>query len=170
MALAASCVGIAFTGVASMSAWVQDKPGGPPISFNRDILPILSNNCFACHGPDEKKRETKFHFDTEQGAFAKKGVIERGNAADSLLIEKITDPDPKERMPPPESGHSLTDKQIALLRRWIDQGAKWDTHWAYTAPTRPEPPAIVQGAWVRNPIDRFILARLEHEGLTPWRP
>ncbi len=138
-----------------------------PVSFNREILPILANNCFACHGPDEKKRETKFHFDTEEAAFLKKGVIERGNAEESLLIEKITDPDPEQRMPPPDSGHTLTEKQIDLLRRWIDQGAKWDSHWAYVPPKRPELPAAGQGTWARNPIDQFILARLEREGLKP---
>jgi mono/diheme cytochrome c family protein len=139
---------------------------GPPVNFNRDIRPILANNCFACHGPDEKQRETKFHFDTEEGAFAKDGVIERGKSAESLLIEMITHPDPKERMPPADSGYALTDRQIDLLRRWIDQGAKWDTHWAYAPPARPELPAV-NDQWVRNPIDRFVLARLEREGLKP---
>src|SRR3954471_19699247 len=140
-----------------------------PVSFNRDILPILSNNCFACHGPDEDKRETKFHFDTHDGAFAKKGVIVPGNAAESFLVQRITNPDPDERMPPAETGHTLTPKQIDLLRRWIEEGAKWDTHWAYIAPKRPEPPVISSGQrrWVRNPIDQFILARLEREGLKP---
>jgi mono/diheme cytochrome c family protein len=145
----------------------SQPPAAAPISFNREILPILANNCFACHGPDEKKRETKFHFDTQEGMFAKRGVIEPGNAAESLLIEKITDPNPKDRMPPPESGHTLTERQIDLLRRWIDQGAKWDTHWAYVAPKRPEAPAVAQAGWARNDIDRFILARLEREGLKP---
>jgi len=142
-------------------------PAATPVSFNREILPILANNCFACHGPDEKKRETKFHFDTQEGMFLKKGVIERGNAEESLLIEKITDPNPKDRMPPPDSGHSLTEKQIDLLRRWIDEGAKWDTHWAYVPPTRPDLPVVVQRSWMRNAIDQFILARLEREGLKP---
>ena len=146
----------------------QSTPqGGAPVSFNREILPILANNCFACHGPDEKHRETKFHFDTEDGAFAKKGVIVRGSAADSLLIEKITEPNPKDRMPPPDSGHVLTDRQIDLLRRWIDQGAKWDMHWAYVPPKRPELPDVQDPSWVRNPIDRFILSRLDREGLKP---
>ena len=146
----------------------QDKPrNDAAVSFNREIRPILANNCFACHGPDEKHRETKFHFDTEDGAFAKKGVIVRGSAEDSLLIEKITEPNPKDRMPPPDSGHVLTDRQIDLLRRWIDQGAKWDTHWAYVPPTRPQLPPLRDTSWVRNPIDQFILARLEREGLKP---
>src|SRR5690349_14175202 len=77
----------------------QDQANRAP-SFTREVLPILSNNCFACHGPDEEKRKTRFHFDTREGAFAKKGVIEPGHADESLLIEMITDPDPKQRMPP----------------------------------------------------------------------
>ena len=164
--LAAVCV---LGGSAGRSVVVraQTAPAATSVSFNREILPILANNCFACHGPDEKKRETKFHFDTQDGMFLKKGVIERGNAEESLLIEKITDPNPKDRMPPPESGHTLTQKQIELLRRWIDEGAKWDTHWAYVPPARPDLPAVVQSSWVRNPIDQFILARLEREGLKP---
>ena len=156
----------AALGLANPSA--QEKPAADaPVSFNREILPILANNCFACHGPDEKHRETKFHFDTEDGAFLKKGVIVRGSAADSLMIEKITEPNPKDRMPPPDSGHALTERQIDLLRRWIDQGAKWDAHWAYVPPKRPELPAVRNASWVRNPIDQFILARLEKEGLQP---
>ena len=145
----------------------QGTPPPPPISFNREILPILANNCFACHGPDEKKRETKFHFDTQDGMFLKRGVIEPGHSSDSLLVEKITEPNPKDRMPPPDSGHSLTEKQIDLLRRWIDEGAKWDTHWAYVPPKRPELPPVRQTTWIRNPIDQFILARLDREGLAP---
>ena len=78
--------------------------GTAPVSFNREILPILSNNCFACHGPDENKRETKFHFDTRERRVAKKGVIVPGNAAGSFLIQRVTDPDPDERMPPADRG------------------------------------------------------------------
>src|SRR4051795_8756434 len=103
LGLAASGLGQAILDAARRSG----PQAAAPLSFNRDILPILSNNCFACHGPDEGKRETKFHFDTRDGAFAKKGVIEPGHAAESLLIDKITEPNPKERMPPPDSGHSL---------------------------------------------------------------
>ncbi len=167
VAAAATVGALAGSAGRPLEVRAQSAPPVPPISFNREILPILANNCFACHGPDEKKRETKFHFDTQEGMFLKKGVIEPGNAAESLLVEKITEPNAKDRMPPPESGHSLTEKQIELLRRWIDEGAKWDTHWAYVAPTRPELPAVSQGSWVRNPIDRFVLARLEREGLKP---
>ena len=147
LALAAAILSasLAVAGTPRAAVQTQSAPAAAPISFNREILPILANNCFACHGPDEKKRETKFHFDTQEGAFAKAGVIEPGNAAESLLVEKITDPNPKERMPPPDSGHALTERQIDLLRRWIDQGAKWDTHWAYVPPKRPELPAVDAG-------------------------
>src|SRR5918994_1620933 len=103
--------------IAAATTPAQDKTAPQPVSFNREILPILSNNCFACHGPDEKTRETKFHFDTKEGAFKKVGVIVPGDAAGSLLIEMITHPDPKQRMPPADSGHALNDKQITLLRR-----------------------------------------------------
>ncbi len=169
LALAAAVVSASLAIAAAPGAAVraQSSAAAAPISFNREILPILANNCFACHGPDEQKRETKFHFDTQEGMFAKAGVIEPGNAAESLLVEKITDPNPNDRMPPPDSGHALTDHQIDLLRRWIDQGAKWDTHWAYVAPHRPELPAVTQPSWPRNPIDHFILARLDREGLKP---
>jgi mono/diheme cytochrome c family protein len=163
LAVVVSCSCLVATAVALRA---QDKPAGAAaVSFNREILPILSNNCFACHGPDEKARKTKFHFDTEDGAFAKRGVIEPGNAGESMLIDRVTSTDPDERMPPPETGHTLTEKQIDLLRRWIDQGAKWDAHWAYVPPKRPEPPAANQ--WAINPIDQFILARLQREGLKP---
>jgi hypothetical protein len=161
-------LGIVLTAAASTPpAPGQAAPAATAISFNRDIRPILANNCFACHGPDEKHRETKFHFDTEDGAYAKRGVIVPGKPADSLLVQRITNPDPDEHMPPPDSGHSLTDRQIGLLRRWIDEGAKWDTHWAYVPPKRVEPPTVSRPEWVRNPIDQFILARLDREGLQP---
>ncbi|HET7216819.1 MAG TPA: DUF1553 domain-containing protein [Vicinamibacterales bacterium] len=167
MRCAACCVCFTLLAVAGIAARPQARPPAAPISFNRDIRPILSNNCFTCHGPDEKQRETKFHFDTKEGAFLEQGVIVPGNAASSMLVQRITNPDPEKRMPPRDSGHSLTPAQIDLLRRWIDEGAKWDTHWAYTAPARPEPPPTRNRDWPRTPIDRFILARLEREGLEP---
>jgi mono/diheme cytochrome c family protein len=163
----AACAAIGWACAFGLGARAQEKPAAPPLSFNRDIRPILSNNCFACHGPDEAHRETEFHFDTKEGAFAEDGIIVPGKAAESVLVQRITNKNPKKRMPPPDSGHALTDKQIDLLRRWIDEGAKWDTHWAYTAPAHPEPPAVADREWPRNPIDRFILARLEKEGLKP---
>ncbi len=169
LGLALSCCGLAGASALADRGEAGAQTGTPPVSFNRDILPILSNNCFACHGPDENKRETKFHFDTRDGAFAKKGVIVPGDAAGSLLVERITNPDLDERMPPLETGHTLTAHQIDLLQRWIAEGAKWDTHWAFVAPVRADPPVPSGGGarWVRNPIDQFILARLAREGLKP---
>ena len=101
--LATACVAVIVSvTVAGMRA--QDPTSRAPVSFTREVLPILSNNCFACHGPDEQQRKTRFHFDTREGAFAKRGVIEPGNAAESLLIEMVTHPDPKQRMPPARVG------------------------------------------------------------------
>jgi Protein of unknown function (DUF1553)/Protein of unknown function (DUF1549)/Concanavalin A-like lectin/glucanases superfamily/Planctomycete cytochrome C len=137
------------------------------VDFNRDIRPILSNNCFACHGPDDKQRMANLRLDTKEGAFGKPGVIVPSDSARSKLIMRVTSKDPNVVMPPPESGHKLTGTQIELLKRWIDEGAPWTQHWAYLAPTRSEPPKVNKPSWVRNPIDNFILARLEKDGLTP---
>jgi hypothetical protein len=141
-----------------------------PVDFNRDISPILSDNCFACHGPDASKRMAGLRFDTKEGAFAKVGVIVPGDSSGSRLIRRISARDPEVRMPPPSSGRTLNAGQIELLKRWIDEGAKWETHWAYVAPKRPEPPLVTNTAWPVNPIDSFILARLEREGLKPSPP
>lgn len=164
--LLAACGAVVYLAASILSAAPQPAQQ-PPISFNRQIRPILSNNCFTCHGPDEKQRETDFHFDTKEGAFLEEGVIIPGNATKSKLIWRITNPDPDKVMPPPESGHALTQAQIELLKRWIDQGAAWDTHWAYTAPAKPEPPTVARRDWPRNDIDRFVLARIERESLEP---
>ena len=142
IAAAATCFAVTLAGAVLVAlaqtpgAQAQEKAAQPPISFNRDILPILSNNCFACHGPDEKKRETSFTSTRRKARSPSAGVIEPGNAAESLLIEMITHPDPNERMPPRGFGTRADAKADRLLRRWIDEGAKWDTHWAYTAPVR----------------------------------
>ena len=144
----------------------QDKKQ-PPVDFNRDISPILSDTCFACHGPDDRQRKAGLRFDTKEGAFAKAGVIIPGDSSNSRLIKRITATQPEMRMPPPGSERSLTANQIELLRRWIDEGAKWETHWAYLPAKRYEPPRVANTAWPRNPIDNFILERLEREGLRP---
>ena len=117
LAVAAACLLLTLTLSARTAGRAQQASAStPPLSFNRDIRPILSNNCFACHGPDEKQRETKFHFDTREGACSSRtGVIVPGSAAKSLLVKQINEPNPEDRMPPPDSGHALTDKQIALL-------------------------------------------------------
>jgi hypothetical protein len=163
-------LGVALTLAGRAAARTQEKQSNRSISFNRDIRPILAENCFSCHGPDESRRKTRFHFDTREGAFAKDGIIVPGNATTSVLIQRITAAHPAARMPPRDSGYTLTPTQIDLLRRWIDEGARWDSHWAFVSPVKPALPAVEDAEWVRNPIDRFILARLEREGLKPSPP
>ncbi len=138
-----------------------------PIDFNRDIRPILSDNCFQCHGPDDQARMAKLRFDTQDGAFAKAGVIIAGDAANSHLIKRVITTNPDTVMPPPATGHKLSDAQIGTLKQWINEGAAWGSHWAFIAPQRAPLPAVKNQTWVKNAIDAFVLARLEKEGLTP---
>jgi hypothetical protein len=107
------------------------------------------------------------HFDTKEGAFGKPGVITPGDSAHSKMYWRVSNPNEAMRMPPPYSGRKLTPAQIETLKNWIDSGAKWETHWAFMPPKRPELPAVQDKAWVRTPVDQFILARLEKEGLHP---
>ena len=137
------------------------------VDFDRQVRPILSDNCFACHGPDEKQRMLGIHFDTKEGAFAKPGVIVPGDSAHSKMYLRISNPNEAMRMPPVSSGHKLTPAQIDTIKAWIDSGAKWETHWSFVPPVRPELPAVKNESWVRTPIDRFVLARLEKENLAP---
>jgi hypothetical protein len=165
---------LSIAGLASgaLGAGKETKAGGPArLDFNRDIRPILSDNCFACHGPDDKERKAKLRFDRPDDAIkpAKSGdyAIVPGNPAKSKLIERILSTDPEEVMPPPKTGKKLTAEQKERFRRWIEEGAKFTGHWAFTKPERPPLPAVKAAKWVRNDIDRFILARLEKEGLSP---
>jgi hypothetical protein len=135
----------------------------PPVRFGRDILPILSANCFQCHGPDEKARKAKLRLDAHDGILS---VVTPKKSDESKLYLRITG-EPDTRMPPLKSGKKLSDSQKELLRRWIDEGAVWGKHWAYETPVRPNLPAVKNKAWVRNGIDAFILERLEREGLSP---
>src|SRR2546428_8649361 len=132
--------------------------GAPKIDFDREIRPLFSDKCFACHGPDEKQRQVDLHFDTKEGGYR---VIVPGDSAKSRLFQRISAAAKANRMPPPASGLGLTDTQVDLISRWIDQGADWETHWSYVPPKRPELPAVKRKSWPRNPIDYFILARLE---------
>ncbi len=140
------------------------------IDFRRDIRPILSDNCFHCHGPDKNTRLMNLRLDTRDGAFEERKtgrVIVPGDPKSSLLYARITAEPEARRMPPPSSHKKLTDAQKDLLRRWIEQGAPWKDHWSFTPPARPAPPEVTRKTWPRNPIDRFILARLEAAGLPP---
>lgn len=139
-----------------------------PPNFSRDILPILSDNCFHCHGPDAKTREGDLQLDTEAGALRKEdAVIHPGKSADSKLFQRLLSSDPDEQMPPPKSNRKLSPAQIELIKQWIDSGAKWGKHWAYETPQRPALPEVKSNAWPKNPLDAFVLARLEREGLQP---
>src|SRR5260221_5936171 len=156
--------------MAGFTVWAANKPAfAPTVDFNREIRPILSENCFKCHGPDEKERKAKLRFDHKDDAFkpAKSGdfAIVPGDTSKSKLVERITSKDPDEIMPPTKSGKKLTARQIELLTSWIAQGAKWQEHWAYVKPERPTTPPVKDTHWPRNEIDKFILARLEKEGL-----
>ncbi|MGH7171837.1 MAG: DUF1553 domain-containing protein [Gemmataceae bacterium] len=140
------------------------------IEFNRDIRPILSDNCFRCHGPDRARRKADLRLDTEAGAFADLGgsrALVHGEPDKSELLRRVAAVNVRERMPPAKSGRRLTERQVQLLRRWIEQGAKWQAHWSFLAPKRPPLPRVRDTAWPRNAIDYFILERLEREGLRP---
>ena len=141
------------------------------IDFNRDIRPILSDNCYACHGPDESHREGGFRLDRKDSAFGKADsdsvVIVPGKPEASELIVRIVTDDVDLRMPPADSTKSLSEDQIDLLKRWVEQGATWQEHWAFIPPVKREPPTVSRADWVRNPIDSFILKRLDDEGLKP---
>src|SRR5687767_7034978 len=114
------------------------------VEFNRDIRPILSDACFKCHGPDAGQRKARLRLDTETGAFAPRDVttIIPGQPDQSELIYRITAKDPDEHMPPPEAARQLSANEIALLRRWIEQGAKWENHWAFIPPKRQAVPMV----------------------------
>jgi len=132
------------------------------VNFNREVLPILSENCFRCHGPDEKAREAKLRLDTQDGLLRTQNpVVLPGKASQSELFKRLITKDANDVMPPPKSKKMLTSAQIETVRRWIDGGASYTTHWAFTPPVRPTVPAIA------NPLDAFITARLAKEGLRP---
>jgi hypothetical protein len=137
-----------------------------PLDFNRDIRPILSENCFYCHGQDGQKREADLRLDDRAAAIAA-GAIVPGDAGASTMLERIHSTDPDVQMPPPDSNRRLSAEQKQLLDRWIRAGADYAPHWAFVAPQRPQPPAVPRADWVRNEIDRFVLAKLEAAGLEP---
>jgi hypothetical protein len=140
------------------------------LDFNQEVRPILADNCFKCHGPDKKARKAKLRLDLPQGAAQDLGgyrAVEPGKPDESEMIVRITSRDPDEVMPPPKAKKTLTPKQIETLRKWIAEGGEYQRHWAFVKPKLPELPQVEDNSWVRNPIDRFILARLVKEGMRP---
>ncbi len=152
------------------SAYAADLP--EQASFNRDIRPIFSDKCYTCHGPDEGKRPTALRFDKQEGAFVELAsggrAIVPGDPGASKIVERISSDDPARRMPPAYAGHAkLSDHEIGLIRRWIEQGAEWQGHWAFLRAERPKVPTVEHQQAVRSPIDAFVIRRLEREGLAP---
>ncbi len=146
------------------------RPVRADVDFDRDIRPILSDACFACHGPDETERQADLRLDTRDGLFRQQdgvSVVAAGKPGESELLRRLLSADPDEQMPPPDFGLKLKPAQIELLREWIADGAKWQQHWAFVAPQRPGQPTVSQPDWVQNPIDAFVLARLDRERLKP---
>lgn len=140
------------------------------VDFNRDVRPILSDVCFKCHGPDGETRVSEFRLDTKAGLFStlEDGLaVSPGRPDQSEIVRRITAGDSEDRMPPVDSGRKLTADQIGVLQKWIEEGAKWETHWSFVQPRRPELPATKSADWCRNEVDHFILKRLEGVGLGP---
>jgi mono/diheme cytochrome c family protein len=140
------------------------------IDFNTHVQPILSENCYACHGPDLGGRKANLRLDREETAFAKREhgpVIVRGDPDRSPLIQRLETTDPKKIMPPPESHKTLKPQEIALLRQWVKENAVYAEHWAFVAPKQADPPTVTNATWASRPLDRFILDRLHRAGLNP---
>lgn len=141
-----------------------------PVSFSRDVRPLLSDRCFQCHGPDQVSRQADLRLDRVEDVLGERDggrIVVPGNPAASEIIRRITSDDPDEVMPPADSGRTLSADEIALIRQWILQGAQWEPHWAFIAPGKPELPPVADASWPRNAIDHFVLSRLERAGLSP---
>lgn len=143
-----------------------------PVQFGRDILPILSDRCYYCHGQDDKSRKAELRLDSLEEAGRDLGgyrAIDPGNPAKSVLLERMVSKDTDEVMPPTKVHKPMKPEEVEVFRRWISQGAKYDRHWAFVPPSRPEVP-VLEGPlaqWVRNPVDAFVGKTLQSEGLEP---
>jgi hypothetical protein len=155
---------------AALPATAAPPPVPKVVDFNRDVKPILSDNCFKCHGPDKNQRKADLRLDLKDGLFADGSAdapVVPGKAEQSELYKRLVEKDADRRMPSAASGKHLTARQIAIIKRWIEQGAEWKGHWAYIKPVRPALPADADPAFVRTPVDRFILAKLTEADLRP---
>ena len=141
-----------------------------PVDFQREIRPILSDNCFHCHGPDHSTRMANLRLDTRDGLFSsrkKSAPIVPGKPLESLLLQRIAHANPALQMPPPQTHKTISAKQRETLARWVEQGAPWQEHWAFAQPAKPSLPSVRATAWPRNPVDQILLARIEAAGLAP---
>ena len=143
------------------------------VDFTREIRPLLSDRCFRCHGPDASRRKAELRLDVREGAFKKLpagwAIVKPGDPAKSELIRRITTTDVEDMMPPGDSHLSLSDVEIALLTRWVAEGAEYRPHWSFAPVSSAAPPAVL-GAAPGNPIDAFVRARLDREGLPSAPP
>lgn len=162
-------VSLLFLGLFSASAFAQSAPG--KVQYARDVLPILSTHCFTCHGPDSKLQKAGLRLDLFETAVKKlktgNHAIVPGKVKESELIARIVSADDSDRMPPASTKKSLTEKEKAILKQWIEEGAEYQRHWAFVPPKRPTVSSPAGKSWARNPIDHFLLARMEREGLKP---
>jgi len=163
----ANAEGVSAAEVSASEVLVGGVDFSRDIKFSRDIRPILADRCFVCHGPDKKAREADLRLDIRVQAI--QSAMVPGDSEASELVRRISSNDPEQQMPPANSHRARLDpQQIALVRRWIDEGATYDQHWAFRSPMRSEPPEV-QGGEIRNEIDRFIIAGLSNEELEPSR-
>ncbi|MBS0264898.1 MAG: DUF1553 domain-containing protein [Planctomycetes bacterium] len=146
--------------------FVSSSLAADKLEYNRTIRPILAENCFACHGPDSAARKADLRLDQREPAI-KSGSLVPGDVDGSEIIRRILSTDPAEQMPPPSTKKSITPAQVELLKRWVAEGAEYQAHWSFLPPVKTAPPKVKNTGWIKNPIDNFILARLEAQGLTP---
>lgn len=165
-----SSIGFSLLLLASESVISSKGTAADHIDYNRQIRPLISNRCLACHGPDEGERKAGLRLDTFEGAtkdLEGTHAIVPGKSDQSEILTRLLSQDPEERMPPPKKGKPLEPEQIELIRRWIDQGGKFDRHWSYIAPVKAPVPSVKDGKWPINEIDSFLLSRIEKEDLHP---
>ncbi|MBM4094341.1 MAG: DUF1549 domain-containing protein, partial [Planctomycetes bacterium] len=152
----------------------QETPPVDVVEFDKDVRPILADRCFSCHGPDALHREADLRLDTPEGMFAQAdddaAIVKPGDLEHSLVWQRISADDETERMPPLDSKLALNDREIEVLRRWIEQGAEWKQHWAFRPMAAAPLPAVDNVAWSQNPIDRFVYARMRSQELQPSLP
>ena len=151
-----------------LGCWLASQPASmlaeETVDFRRDIRPILSNSCYACHGPDRQGQDNELRLDSDTAAY--KSAIVPGDAEASALIERVTSQDLDQKMPPPASNRDpLSEQQIELLKRWVNQGAVYSSHWAYIAPRRAALPRVEHIEWPINEIDHFVLAQNEQRSV-----
>ena len=164
--LARLCLLVGLSLSVSISLAAEATADKKPLQYNRDIRPILVENCFACHGADSASRKADLRLDKRDAAIDAEAIVP-GKPDKSSAWERISSTDPEMIMPPPASHKKLKPEERELLKRWISEGAEYQPHWSFIAPKRGELPAVKNKAWVRNPIDQFILAELEKAGLAP---